>query len=249
LLQIILTVLLIRRRPELKKLAWLLGGMVATQALLGAITVAYKLPWYVSTAHLMLAMSYFATLVYTAFRTRPAPSVVEIQQHERRLDKLGETRTWIRVAVGAVAVQLLLGALVRHHGAALACVGMPTCNIGGGWFPAAGIQKLHMIHRAFGVLVGLVTICAAIQVLRAARSWPALRTLAFLAPILVLGQIALGIATVMTLRSVPVAVGHFAGATALWALWISALLLTRPRTTSTARSSTSATLSPALVAP
>ncbi len=249
LLQIILTFLLIRRRPELKKLAWLLGGMVATQALLGAITVAYKLPWYVSTAHLMLAMSYFATLVYTAFRTRPAPSVVQLQQHARRLEKLGETRTWIKVAVGAIAIQLVLGALVRHHGAALACVGMPSCNIGGGWFPEAGIQKLHMIHRGFGVIVGLVTIAAAIKVLLAARSWPALRTLAILAPILVLGQIGLGIATVMTLRSVPVAVGHFAGATALWALWISALLLTRPRTATTRSSSSGGTLTPALVSP
>lgn len=248
LLQIILTVLLIRRRPELTKLAWLLGGMVATQALLGAITVAYKLPWYVSTAHLMLAMSYFATLVYTAFRTRPSPSVVELEQHDRRLQQLGKTRTWIKVAVGAVMLQLFLGALVRHHGAALACVGMPTCTIGGDWLPEAGIQKLHMIHRGFGVLVGLITIAAAIQILRTARSWPALLNLAALAPILVLGQIALGIATVMTLRSVPVAVGHFAGATALWALWISALLITRPRIVSppTARA---LRYRPALVAP
>ena len=31
------------------------------------------------------------------------------------------------------------------------------------------------------------------------------------------------------MRSVPVAVGHFAGAVSLWALWISALLMTRRR--------------------
>jgi heme A synthase len=41
----------------------------------------------------------------------------------------------------------------------------------------------------------------------------------------------LGIATVMTMRSVPVAVGHFAGAAALWALWISAWFLTGLRRT------------------
>ena len=44
---------------------------------LGALTVAFKLPWFVSSGHLLLGMSYFATLIYTAFRTRPDPSVVE----------------------------------------------------------------------------------------------------------------------------------------------------------------------------
>ncbi|HEU0036005.1 MAG TPA: COX15/CtaA family protein [Kofleriaceae bacterium] len=84
LLQLVLTILLIRRRPQLKKLAWLLLGMIAVQASLGAITVQYKLPWFVSTGHLMLAMSYFATLVYTAFLTRRAPTVIELAQRERR---------------------------------------------------------------------------------------------------------------------------------------------------------------------
>jgi heme A synthase len=40
-------------------------------------------------------------------------------------------------------------------------------------------------------------------------------------------QIVLGIYTVLTMRYVPVAVGHFAGAVSLWALWMSALLMTR----------------------
>ncbi len=35
--------------------------------------------------------------------------------------------------------------------------------------------------------------------------------------------------SVTAMLSVPVAVGHFAGAVGLWALWISALLLTRRR--------------------
>jgi heme A synthase len=66
------------------------------------------------------------------------------------------------------------------------------------------------------------------MVLRHARSWPALRRLALLAPVLVAAQITLGIFTVLTLRSVPVAVGHFAGAAGLWALWISAWFVTAP---------------------
>src|SRR2546427_453577 len=67
LLQIVLTILLIRRRPRLTRLARLLLGLVIVQGTLGAITVYYKLPWFVSTAHLMVGMSYFAALIYTAF--------------------------------------------------------------------------------------------------------------------------------------------------------------------------------------
>ncbi|MEO7735611.1 MAG: COX15/CtaA family protein, partial [Kofleriaceae bacterium] len=112
LLQIALTLLLWVRRPELKRLGWLLLGLVIAQGALGAITVKYKLPWFVSTGHLLLGMSYFATLIYTAFRTRPAPSVVELDRHARHALELGGARRWIAAACGAVFVQLLLGALV-----------------------------------------------------------------------------------------------------------------------------------------
>lgn len=237
-LQIALTIYLFRRRPH-RRLALVLLLMVCAQGGLGAITVKYKLPWYVSTAHLLLAMSYFATLIYTAFLTRPAPSVLELERHERRRAELGPARKWILIAAGAVLIQVLLGALVRHHGAAMVCLGMPSCTIGsadgggGIWWPDSGVQHLHMIHRGFGVVVGIVTTISAIQIYRAAKSWPALRLIALGAPVLVIGQILLGIYTVLTMRSVPVAVGHFAGAAGLWALWTSALLLTRSRTTRT----------------
>ena len=111
----------------------------------------------------------------------------------------------------------------------MVCLGMPACTMGGDWWPPEAVQRLHMIHRGFGVVTAIVTTTAALAVLRRARAWPALRLLALAAPLLVTGQLALGIYTVLTLRSVPVAVGHFAGATALWGLWISAWLLTGRR--------------------
>ncbi|MCX5745036.1 MAG: COX15/CtaA family protein [Proteobacteria bacterium] len=157
LLQIALTYLLFTRRPYLRRLAFLLLGLVVAQGALGAITVAFKLPWFVSSGHLVLGMSYFATLIF--------------------------------------------------------------------------VQDLHMVHRVFGCVVAIVTSIAAFKVFHAARSWSALRTLALLAPVLVLAQVGLGIATVLSLRYVPLAVGHFAGAASLWALWMSALLLTGRRQT------------------
>lgn len=228
-LQIALTVFLAMRRGRSRMLGFLLLGLVIAQGVLGALTVKYQLPWFVSTAHLVVAMSYFALLIYTVFATRAAPTVIELQQHERQRTELGRARNWIIAAVVVVFAQLLIGALVRHLGAAMVCLGMPTCTLDGTWWPDAPVQQLHMVHRGFGVLVGIVTTIAAVQVWRAAKSWPGLRALALIAPLLVVGQIALGIYTVMTMRSVPIAVGHFAGATALWALWWSALLLTRSR--------------------
>jgi heme A synthase len=227
LLQIALTIVLLRRRGgAMRRLGWILLGLVVAQGALGAITVGYKLPWFVSTGHLLLGMSYFATLIYTAFRTRPEPTAA---QHAQLRGELGGARRWIAVACSAVFVQLLIGALVRHLGAAMVCLGMPSCTRSGDWWPEAAVQDLHMIHRGFGVVVAIVTTAAAIVVYRRARAWPALRLLALIAPALVVAQLALGIYTVLTLRAVPLAVGHFAGAVSLWALWMSAWLLTAPR--------------------
>ena len=228
-LQLALTYLLIKRRRGLGKLAWLLLALVLAQGALGAITVQYKLPWFVSTAHLLTGMSYFAMLIYTAFRTRPAPSVLELERHDRLRSELGSARTWIAIAVGAVFVQLLLGALVRHLGAAMVCLGMPTCTISGEWLPDTSVQQLHMLHRAFGVIVAIVTTTAAVIVARRARSWAQVRLLAIAAPVLVLAQVALGVATVMSMRQVPIAVGHFAGAAGLWAVWMGMWLISAPR--------------------
>ncbi len=218
LLQIVLTFLLIRRRG-MHGLGWLTLGLVIAQGALGAITVGYKLPWFVSTAHLLLGMSYFALLLYVAWRTRPARA-------ETDPATLGPARRWIVAATGLVVVQLLLGALVRHSEAALACLGMPDCT-GGEWFPAALTQRLHMLHRGWGVVVAVITTIAAIQVFRQARGWTALRRLMVLAPVVVLAQVVLGIYVVLTFRSTPVAVAHFAGAATLWGLWVSAWFMTR----------------------
>lgn len=223
LLTTVLMVLLILRRR------WFLGPllfvMVCAQGTLGAITVKYKLPWYVSTTHLLLAMSFFATLIYTAFSTRPPVTVRELEGDARLRHQLAPVRKWIFAAVGAVFVQLLLGALVRHLGAAMVCLGMPSCTIGGDWWPEADVQKLHMVHRGFGCLVAVLTSVAAVKVFRAAKGWPALRALAAVAPALVVVQIGLGVATVLSMRAVPIAVLHFAGAESLWTVWMSSLLL------------------------
>lgn len=228
-LQLVLTYLLLRRRKDLRILAWVTLSMVLVQGGLGAVTVAYKLPWFVSTGHLMLGMSYFATLIYVAFRTRRDGPVTDLRRHDRLIAELGGGRAWIAIACGFVLTQLLLGALVRHLGAAMVCLGIPACTVGGDWWPEAMVQRLHMVHRGFGILVALVTLTAAVAVWRRARAFASLRVLVALACLIVLAQITLGIYTVLTMRSVPVAVGHFAGAAGLWGVWASAWFVSARR--------------------
>lgn len=227
LLQIALTVLLVRRRRDLRLLPWLSLGMVCVQGALGMITVKYFLPWYVSTAHLLLGMSYVAVLVFIAYLTRPVlgPLPEEANRHRTRKAELGGGRRWIGAALAVLVVQLFLGALVRHFEATLSCLDMPACNLGDYW-TGAFEQQLHMVHRGFGVVTALVMIVAGIAIARRARSWPRLRLMAIAAPLVAVAQVTLGVLTVLSLRDVPVAVGHFAGATALWGLWIGMWIMT-----------------------
>jgi heme A synthase len=105
---------------------------------------------------------------------------------------------------------------VRHLGATLASVDLPFHN--GSLWPAGApfLLKLHMLHRICGVVVGVIAVFAAVKVFRAANDRPQIRRLALAIPILVFLQIALGVLTIATFRSVPIAVAHFGGAAALW---------------------------------
>jgi len=223
LLQLAVTILVWRRRPALR---WLVGvalGMIAVQATLGALTVAFKLPPAVSTFHLVVGFSYFATTLLQAFKLRPQPAAPPAP-----ID-LGRARRFIAVATGAVFAQIVLGGLVRHLGASLACVDLPLC--GGQLYPDGAPTALivHMTHRLVGVIVAAVVLVCAIGVWRNARGVSWLRRLAVAAPLLVAVQITLGVLTVYTLRSTPVAVAHFAGAASLWATWVAMWLVARSR--------------------
>jgi heme A synthase len=103
---------------------------------------------------------------------------------------------------------------------------MPHCTLSGEWFPEHLTQRVHMIHRAWGCVVAIVTSLAAFQVWRRAKDWPRLRLMMAVAPLLVALQVTLGVYVVLTFRSVPIAVAHFAGAMSLWALWFGAWLMT-----------------------
>lgn len=219
-LQIILTVMLVRRRRDLRLHGLIALLMVCAQGGLGALTVKYKLPTWISVSHLGLAMAYFAMVIYLAWRTRPSErSTVAISGRVRRL---------IAIAGGAVFAQIMLGALMRHTGGALACVDLPLC--GGSLWPAgaAAPLQLHMLHRIVGVVAGCIAIAAGVAAYRAAGRSALVRGLAVAIPVVVLAQITLGVLSVYTFRAVPIVVAHLGGGAALWAGFVVLFLITRP---------------------
>src|SRR6185437_10720194 len=120
---------------------------------------------------------FFLMLIYVAFRAgdekrRPLPKKVQ------------RVTMW---ALGLVYTQMVLGALMRHLGAGLACTTVPLCN--GKLWPT-GVHPnvtLHMTHRLFALVVLGHLIGMAIVV--AKNSDRALvKTLAIAAPVLVCVQ-------------------------------------------------------------
>jgi heme A synthase len=159
------------------------------QAILGGLTVHFFLK--ASVYHAVLAQAVFGLLVALTFLLsrpeEPGPRV---------------PRPAV-VLVAAIYVQIFLGALVRHHDAALAMPSFPLPLV-----PEAFSAQttLHFIHRlgALGVLAA------------AARSLPlAFRRRDMVGPavltaVLILAQILLGASIVWTKRVDHVATGHVA---------------------------------------
>ncbi len=101
-------------RSWMRKLGVVALGTVIAQGVLGGITVLFYLPPAVSTAHATLAQTFFCLVVTMAlvtgreWTTEPPMPVVD-----RRRPSL---RTLATLSVGAVYLQLILGAAFRHSG-------------------------------------------------------------------------------------------------------------------------------------
>lgn len=95
-------------RAWVKSLAYAAAGAILLQALLGGITVLWGLPHPVSIAHACLGQAVFCLLLALAQATSPWYAGSAPEPAESGLWKAG---AW---ALGAVYLQILWGALVRH---------------------------------------------------------------------------------------------------------------------------------------
>lgn len=224
LLILALTVMAWRRRVAVATTT-VLAGIVVFQALLGMWTVTLLLKPVVVTAHLLGGMTTLALLVWLA----QVPSVPQPPVLRNGLRRLALT------ALGAVALQIMLGGWVSSNYAALACADFPICQ--GAWLPPmdfehafalrrelgqtadgsllpfAALTAIHWSHRLGAVLVLLVVGWLA----RSLIGVPAGRRLGLILGGLLVLQLGLGIANVLLSLPLPLAVAHNLGAAALLA--------------------------------
>jgi heme A synthase len=197
--------LLLQKGRRLFKLGVAATLLVIFQGILGGITVLYRLPRAISIAHLATSMCFFSLMIIIALRTAPVPPAVP--------QRLGSARRWLLAAWAVVLGQIVLGGMVRHTASGLACLDVPLCN--GALWPITSPEKVQMIHR-FGALVATaVSISVALFVRREAEGSELVRRLA-LAPIaLVFIQVALGVASVLSLLDLTIITSHLAVGAAL----------------------------------
>ena len=206
-LLLLATVVLTWRRTAARaprRLSLILVGLVVAQVGLGGVTVLYKLPGLVSTAHLVNALLILAGLIILAEGTRAHPAV------PARLKRLA------MAGLAALLLQLALGGYVRHAGAGLACPDFPLCS--GSLLPHYWESGVHWVHRWLGVvLLGLF-----VHLALAARRTALARPAAALAVLAVL-QVALGIMAVLGGLAVPLRAAHAVVAYGLWGVlvWLS----------------------------
>ncbi|HET9554062.1 MAG TPA: COX15/CtaA family protein [Anaeromyxobacteraceae bacterium] len=206
-----------RRERSLRLMALGAVALVGVQASLGALTVVYKLPLAVSAGHLATSMAFFSLVIVLAHRLRPegprAPA------RPRRL---------VGLAAAATYLQIVLGALVRHTGSALAC-GTDVGLCEGRLWPAWGPAQVHMLHRLGGYAVAALVVAAGLLAWRAAKDGPAVRRrLALAAPALVLLQVGWGLLTVASYVSLPIVSLHLATGAALLADLLALFLVLGP---------------------
>ncbi|MBI3293918.1 MAG: COX15/CtaA family protein [Deltaproteobacteria bacterium] len=141
----------------LKRLSRWAVAMVLAQALLGGMTVLFKLPTAVSVAHACLAQLFFCVVCTIALVTSRfwTEAVRDHSVLGRRL------AVYSKVMAGAFFVQLLLGAIMRHRGAGLAVPDFPLV-FGGFWPPVVNFSILvHLAHRTWAfVVIGMVAVFA-----------------------------------------------------------------------------------------
>jgi heme A synthase len=192
------------RDGGLVKLGVLAFALVLGQALLGGITVLLRLPTIVSTAHLAVSQLFLLTLIHIAFRAQPIAQKPLPQK---------VARMTLTAAI-LVYVQMLLGALMRHLGAGLACTDVPLCQ--GKLWPTAVHPNvyLHIVHRLFALVVLGHLVGMAITVAKNAPT-RTVKLLGIAAPLLAVVQIALGILSITSFLDVLPVTAHLGVAAAL----------------------------------
>jgi len=199
------------RRPGLRGRMWVgllvTALLLATQIVLGGLTVLELLASWTVTSHLVTGNAFALALVLVGL------SLLEVRsQGALEADPASSTvRLMTSIAAVLLAAQIVLGGLVSSNYAGLVCPDWPTC-MNGEFFPTwSGIQGLHLFHRLIGYacFLAIVTAAAMSRDHRGSRTWLAV------AAILALSQVIVGITNVLLRLPVEVTGLHSALAAGL----------------------------------
>jgi cytochrome c oxidase assembly protein subunit 15 len=160
------------RRRWMKYLGWVALGMVVAQGILGGLTVWFFLPPAISSAHAALAQTFFCLTVAVAMFSgkKWVEEVPKVDFDVRRPSLI----TLTLLSIFVLYVQLILGAMFRHHGMS--------------WWP-------HVVHAA---VVAVVLTWTAVRALSQFSKIEAVRKPAILMLGLLITQLCLGFTAFLT---------------------------------------------------
>lgn len=182
-------------RPWVFRLCLAGMGLLVVQSVFGGLTVIFLLPDLVSTTHLTLALLFLVMATSLASSNSGLPP--QPMDAIRRL----RLRTAAGIAAGLVFAQSVLGALVRHTDAGMACPDVPLC-LGQVVPPLVNLPiTAHFFHRVLALLATAAVIGVAVWA-RKAGVPASLQKWLDAAAVLVVLQVALGVASVLTILAV-----------------------------------------------
>lgn len=194
-------------RPWVRRLGVVAVFMVLAQALLGGMTVLFRLPVAVSVAHACLAQLFFSVTVILALVTSRRWLGPMIPAHPSSTSKL----PWLCLALSFVIfLQLLMGAIMRHTGSGLAIPDFPTAF--GGVFPPQYTFPIaiHFAHRVGALFVVILTVWIATRVLSRFSEQFELVIASGLVVAAAAFQVMLGASVIWLKRPVPLTTAHLA---------------------------------------
>ncbi|HLQ76830.1 MAG TPA: heme A synthase [Terriglobia bacterium] len=202
---------LAEKRQWVRWLAVAALGAVMAQGILGGLTVILLLPTSVSMAHACLAQTFFCIVISLTMFTSPQwKNGLPVARSSVDANRSIKLPTLCAMTTGAIYIQLLLGAWMRHTDSGLAIPDFPLAF--GRIIPpfTSSHIAIHFAHRVGALLVSVMIIWTFIRVRSAYRDHRLLRKPATIMFVLLCIQLLLGASTVWSSKAVLIATAHVA---------------------------------------
>src|SRR6266516_3805080 len=187
--------------------------LLIIQIVLGGLTVLWKLPPTIITAHLGTALAIFAMVITIAVMAGKPQVSKESPAKTRKFARLAMTNALLVYGL------MLSGSYVVGSGASLACTGWPFCTPQF-WAITNHLADINILHRLVATFVGLVLIWTLFSAWRRRKVAPGQAWVALAAGILFVAQAIVGGLIVLLDKPGFVAGLHLALATAVWGMLV-----------------------------